>query len=165
MEKRESRTEEWDVLARHLKASGGKMTASRSVVLSTFLGLERHVTTEEVLEAVRKADPRVGQATVFRTMRLLVRAGLAREARSAAGGMQYEHAYRHEHHDHLVCVDCGIVIEFKDEAVERAQEAVYRAHGFQPAGHRMELLGRCAACSARASGGGADSAEVGGEGK
>jgi Fur family transcriptional regulator, ferric uptake regulator len=139
--------DELTVLSAYLKSHGGKMTAPRATVLEAFLSLERHVTAEQVFEVARKTDPGIGQATVFRTMRLLAEAGLAREARTAAGSMEYEHAYRHAHHDHLICVDCGKVVEFEDEGIEKAQEAVYRSLGFEPTWHRMELLGRCPACA------------------
>jgi Fur family ferric uptake transcriptional regulator len=138
--------DELTVLSYYLKTHGGKMTTPRATVLEAFLSLERHVTTEQVFETARKADPSIGQATVFRTMRLLAEAGLAREARTALGSMEYEHSYRHAHHDHLICVDCGKVVEFEDEGIEKAQEAVYRSLGFEPTWHRMELLGRCPTC-------------------
>ncbi len=138
--------DEGTILTAYLRSRGGRLTAPRQAVLDAFLGMERHVTAEQVWETVKKSDPSIGQATVFRTMRLLAEAGLAREARTAVGGMQYEHSYRHQHHDHLICVVCGKVIEFSDEAVERAQEAVYRSSGFEPVAHKMELLGRCPAC-------------------
>jgi len=142
--------EERAVLEEYLRDRGLKMTGSRETVLEAFLRIERHVTAEELLEAARRADPSIGQATVFRTINLLADAGLAREACSGDGTRRFEHAYRHEHHDHLVCVACGAVVEFSDAAIERAQEAVYRAHGFEPVGHRMELKGLCRSCAKKA---------------
>jgi Fur family transcriptional regulator, ferric uptake regulator len=137
------------VLEGYLRERGQKMTSPRETVLDAFLAMERHVTAEELLEAARRIDPGIGQATVFRTIKLLAEAGLAREACPDDGARHFEHAYRHEHHDHLVCVACGAVLEFKDEAIELAQDAIYRAHGFSPSGHKLELLGTCPACSQR----------------
>ncbi len=138
---------EREVLEVYLRERGQKMTSPRETVLDAFLKLERHVTAEELLAAARRIDPGIGQATVFRTIKLLAEAGLAREACPDDGARRFEHAYRHEHHDHLVCVECGAVVEFKDEAIERAQQAVYRRHGYAPSGHRMELLGLCPDCA------------------
>jgi Fur family transcriptional regulator, ferric uptake regulator len=135
------------VLEQYLRERGQKMTSPRETVLDAFLKLERHVTAEELFEAARRIDPGIGQATVFRTIKLLAEAGLAREACPDEGGRHYEHAYGHEHHDHLVCAECGAVVEFKDNAIERAQDSIYRAHGFKPSGHKLELLGTCPACS------------------
>jgi Fur family transcriptional regulator, ferric uptake regulator len=137
------------VLEEYLRERGQKMTSPRETVLDAFLELERHVTAEELLGAARRIDPSIGQATVFRTIKLLAEAGLAREACLEDGARHFEHAYRHEHHDHLVCVSCGGVVEFKDEAIERAQEAIYRKHGFRPSDHRLELLGTCPSCARR----------------
>jgi Fur family ferric uptake transcriptional regulator len=141
------------VLEGFLRERGQKMTSPRETVLDAFLAMERHVTAEELLDAARRIDPKIGQATVFRTIKLLAEAGLAREACPDDGARHFEHAFRHEHHDHLVCVECGVVLEFKDEAIERAQEAVYRARGFKPSGHKLELLGTCPSCSKRSSAG------------
>lgn len=139
--------EERNVLERYLKERGLKMTGARETVLTAFLSLESHVTAEALYEVTRRLDPGIGQATVFRTIKLLADAGLAREACRDDGARQYEHAYRHDHHDHLACVDCGKMVEFIDPAIERAQEDVYRRYGFTSSGHRMELYGRCPECS------------------
>jgi Fur family transcriptional regulator, ferric uptake regulator len=139
--------EERMVLAEYLRDRGQKMTGPRETVLDAFLKLERHVSAEELLEAARRLDPSIGQATVFRTIKLLAEAGLAREACPDEGARRYEHAYRHDHHDHLVCVSCGALVEFRDEAIERAQEAIYRRHGYRPSGHVLELKGECPSCA------------------
>jgi Fur family transcriptional regulator, ferric uptake regulator len=141
--------EERSILEAHLKAKGLKMTAPREAVLQAFLQREGHMTAEDLLKAVRRLKPGIGQATVFRTIKLFAEAGLARNACKDDGARQFEHAFRHSHHDHLVCVECGAVVEFVDKAIERAQEAIYKAHGYDSSGHRLELLGRCPACAAR----------------
>lgn len=139
--------EERDILERFLRERGLKMTSARETVLDAFLGLERHVTAEALYDEARRIDPTIGQATVFRTIKLFTDAGLAKEACRDSGARKYEHAWKHGHHDHLTCVECGAVVEFRDEAIEKAQEAVYAAHGYTPSDHRLELLGLCPACS------------------
>ncbi len=136
------------LLERYLRDRGLKMTRARETVLTAFLGLESHVSVEAVIEAARRLDPGVGQATVFRTVKLLVDAGLAREACHDDGTRLFEHAYNHAHHDHLTCIRCGAIVEFIDTDIERAQEAVYRRYGFESSGHRLELYGVCPACAA-----------------
>jgi Fur family transcriptional regulator, ferric uptake regulator len=143
---------ERDALGEYLRDRGLKMTETRETVLDAFLQMERHVTVDELLEAARRADPSIGQATVFRTIKLLAEAGLAREACSDDGARRFEHAYRHEHHDHLICVSCGRVVEFSDAAIERAQDAIYKAHGFKAVEHRMELKGICPRCAVKKRG-------------
>jgi Fur family ferric uptake transcriptional regulator len=125
------------------------MTGPRETVLDAFLRLESHVTAEELLSAARRLDPSIGQATVFRTIKLFAEAGLARGACPDEGARRFEHAYRHAHHDHLICVGCGSVVEFHDEAIEKAQKAIYRSKGYKPSGHRLELRGYCGSCAKR----------------
>lgn len=142
---------EREVLVEYLRDHGLRMTPERDIVLETFLDLERHVTTEELLSEVKKVDPDIGQATVFRTIKLLAEAGLAKKACQDEGGISYEHAFRHGHHDHLICLGCGAIVEFKDEAIEKAQDGIYGKYGFKPADHRLELKGYCPKCRRRAS--------------
>jgi Fur family ferric uptake transcriptional regulator len=134
------------ILERYLKARGLKMTRARDTVLIAFLGLEAHVSADAIYEAAKLIDPGIGQATVFRTIKLLADAGLAREAFRDDGARHYEHAYNHAHHDHLTCIDCGMVVEFVDRGIERSQESVYKRHGFVSSGHRLELFGVCPEC-------------------
>jgi len=135
------------ILEGYLKSRGLKMTKARDTVLAAFLGLESHVSADAVYEAARLIDPGIGQATVFRTIKLLSDSGLAREACRDDGARRYEHAYNHAHHDHLTCVLCGAVVEFIDPEIERAQESVYSRYGFTSSGHRLELYGLCPQCS------------------
>lgn len=138
--------EERTALQSWLRDRGQKMTSTRETVLRAFLEIEGHVTAEALLAAARRIDPGIGQATVFRTVRLLADAGLAREACQDDGARTYEHAFHHSHHDHLRCVRCGRIVEFCDPGIEKAQEAVFSRHGFTATGHRMELLGICPDC-------------------
>ncbi|MBU0927374.1 MAG: transcriptional repressor [Spirochaetes bacterium] len=140
------------ILERYLRGRGFKMTKARETVLSAFLGLESHVSADAVYEAARAIDPGIGQATVFRTIKLLADAGLAREACRDDGARRYEHAYNHAHHDHLTCVACGAVVEFVDSEIERAQDSVYKRFGFESSGHRLELFGVCPDCAKAAPG-------------
>ena len=150
------------VLQSYLRQRGLKMTKPREAVLRAFLDAEGHVTTDKLITAARSIDPRIGQATVFRTVKLLTEAGLARGACSDDGPRQYEHAYLHSHHDHLVCVECGAIVEFADTVIEKAQEAIYKKYGYQSSGHRLELLGLCRACTALQGSGARGRARAGG---
>ncbi len=137
---------ELDVFAETLKKKKLKMTEQRKLILAAFLGTEDHVSLEELYEIVRKKDPTVGQATVFRTMKLLVEAGFAGTMDAGDKTTRYEHSYNHSHHDHLVCVKCGSVIDFQSKKIESLQNAVSEEHDFQLTGHRLELYGVCSAC-------------------
>ncbi|HEY9054582.1 MAG TPA: Fur family transcriptional regulator [Rectinemataceae bacterium] len=138
---------EHSVLETYLKGKGQKLTRARKAVLQAFLDLEGHVTADLLLAAAKRIEPGIGQATVFRTVKLLAQAGLAKEACQDEGSRTYEHAFMHSHHDHLRCERCGKIVEFFDSTIEKAQEAVFKRHGFTAVGHRLELRGLCSECA------------------
>lgn len=142
------RSEEYRAFEGYLRERGLKMTLPRETVLAAFLATERHVSAEELFESARALDPSIGQATVFRTIKLLADSGLARDACSDEPARRYEHAFRHEHHDHLICVGCGRTLEFSDPRLEELQDEIYEAHGFEAVSHRLELRGLCPNCQA-----------------
>lgn len=146
------RMNEMEKFERYLRANNQKMTQPRKIILEAFLGTKGHLTTEAILREAKKIDPGIGQATVFRTIRLIADAGLAREALQEDGAKTFEHLADHSHHDHLLCVECGRVIEFLNPAIEREQRKIFVQYGFEPRGHMMELLGLCPECQAKKQG-------------
>jgi Fur family ferric uptake transcriptional regulator len=95
---------------------------------------------------VQKEDPNIGQTTVYRTLKLLTEAGLAREVRFGDGRTHYEHNYKHQHHDHMICMECGEIIEFYSEELEAIQDAMAAKHRFEVKQHLLRILGICANC-------------------
>jgi Fur family transcriptional regulator, ferric uptake regulator len=94
---------------------------------------------------VRREDPRVSLATVYRTMKLLAECGLAVPREFGDGQTRYEPG-RRGHHDHLICTGCGTIVEFENERIEELQMRVARRHGFVIDSHKLEMYGRCPAC-------------------
>ncbi|MDD3982294.1 MAG: Fur family transcriptional regulator [Spirochaetia bacterium] len=133
----------------YLKSKGLKLTSARKTVLTAFLRSEGHLSAEDLLAAAKKIDPGLGQATVFRTLKLLADAGLAQDACQDEGPRRYEHVYKHAHHDHLLCIGCGKLIEFCHPEIEKAQTEIFKEFGFQATGHRLELRGLCADCAGK----------------
>lgn len=134
------------VFSDYIAANGLKMTPQRKLIVDVFLREEGHPTTEELYEKVKKDDPSVGQATVYRTMKLLSESGIAKEVRFGDGVARYEQKYGNKHHDHLICEQCGKNIEVLDEQIELLQEELAARHGFVLTSHRMYLYGECKAC-------------------
>jgi Fur family ferric uptake transcriptional regulator len=132
-------------LRAYLKAKGLHESKVRDLVVDTFLAAREHVNLEEILERVRRKNPGVGMATVYRTMRLLEEAGLAHARDFGSGTTLYEVALG-PHHDHLVCEKCGLIVEFVSEKIEELQDAVASQHGFELRHHRHELFGLCERC-------------------
>ena len=139
-------TEEQEVFIKHLRGQGLKRTAQRDLILEVFLGTEGHVTGEDLYRLVRKQDASVGQTTVYRTLKLLTDSGLAREARFGDGRAHYEHNYKHQHHDHMICSVCGKIIEFYSPALEAMQDKMAAKHRFELTSHLLRMIGVCSAC-------------------
>ena len=135
---------EREVLARYLERHNLKHTKQRDLILEVFLESERHATSDEIYQSVRAGHPNVGYTTVYRTMKLLCDAGLAQEHHFDDGVTRYE--IQHEHHDHLVCLRCGKIIEFESGIIEQAQLEVAESHKFEILRHRHELYGHCQSC-------------------
>jgi Fur family ferric uptake transcriptional regulator len=131
-------------LAQYLNRHGLKHTRQRDSILETFLESKGHITSEDLYERVRESHPEIGAATVYRTLKLLVDAGLANAATFREGVTVYEPD--EEHHDHLICLGCGEILEFQCPMIERRQLEIAKKHGYQLRRHRHHLYGYCAAC-------------------
>ncbi len=94
-----------------LRQKGLRQTKQRDEIVKLFLRMERHLSTQELFDIVRKKDKDVGYATVARTLKLLAESGLCRMVDFGDGVQRYEHKYGHEHHDHLICTKCGKFVE------------------------------------------------------
>jgi Fur family ferric uptake transcriptional regulator len=126
-------------------------TAQREAIVEQFLRTRDHVSIDELLSKVRKRQPRVGYATVYRTLKLLVDSGLAVERQFGDGQARFEVVG--DHHDHLICVKCGLILEFEDDDIERLQDRIAeRMGGFTVLRHRHELYGLCPKAAGDASG-------------
>ena len=131
-------------LASFLAQRGLKHTKQRDAILESFLRAKGHITSEEIFQAVHQEFPTIGYTTVYRTMKLLVEAGLAQSHHFDDGVVRYE--IEHSHHDHLVCTKCGKIIEFECQMIEKAQDDVASRYDFRVLRHRHELYGHCSDC-------------------
>jgi Fur family ferric uptake transcriptional regulator len=138
--------EEQEVFHRHIQRAGLKRTAQRDLILEVFLRTEEHLSSEDLYNLIKQEDPTVGHTTVYRTLKLLVEAGLAREVRFGDGRMRYEHNYKHPHHDHMICLACGKTIEFFSAELEALQDKLAAKHEFDATHHTLRMFGYCADC-------------------
>lgn len=147
MAKKKERFEvEKQIFLEHIQSAGLRRTIQRDLILETFLSTEDHLTSEDLYRLVSKQDPTVGHTTVYRTLKLLTEAGLAREVRFGDNKTYYEHHYNHAHHDHMICTECGRVIEFFSPDIESLQDQMADNFGFKPTHHSLRLWGVCAQC-------------------
>ena len=130
-----------------ISEEGLKATRQREEVLNVFLNSSGHKSLAQIYAQVAKTDPKIGYTTVYRTLRLLTRLGLATQRKFADGETRYEPTSEGTHHDHLICLDCGKIIEFEDRTLEALQNGIAQHHRFKISHHRMELYGRCEECN------------------
>ena len=130
----------------YLATKNLKHSQQREGILDIFLNIARHLTANELYKIVQKRYPRLGFATIYRTLKLLCECGLGRELKFEDGTTRYEHLYGHQHHDHLICTKCGKFTEVVDPEIEQLQEKLFKQYGFYPQRHRMELYGVCKKC-------------------
>ncbi|GAC1315007.1 MAG: transcriptional repressor [Isosphaeraceae bacterium] len=129
-----------------LEIRGEKLTEPRRLLIRHVFGSHKHFDAEELVRDLHDAGRRVSRSTVYRTLRLLVEAGLLRELR-LTNRTAFEHDYGYPSHDHLHCNQCDAIVEFKNEEILRLQEAISRQHGFQSVRHRFVIDGLCPSCS------------------
>ena len=128
---------------------GLRSTEQRRLIIETFFHSPAHITIEGLLGQVRSADPRVGYATVYRTLKLLAESGVANERHFGDGVTRYELADSDTHHDHLICIECQGITEFEEPRIETLQDEVASSHGFELRTHKHELYGICVECQTK----------------
>jgi Fur family ferric uptake transcriptional regulator len=130
-----------------LRERGLKSTSQRDDIARVFFGAEGHLSIEELYGAVRRVNPRVGYATVYRTLKLLKECGLAAERHFDDASARYEPVEEEaQPHDHIICERCGKIVEFASRELERLHDRIGRFLGFTVSRHRMELYGICTDC-------------------
>jgi Fur family ferric uptake transcriptional regulator len=139
-------TKEMQVFINFLREKNLKLTDQRKAILSEFNKIGGHLTVEQLYEKVKKKKPSIGQATVFRTLKLLCQTGIAQEINIGDKKIRYEKALGRKHHNHLICIKCGKIIEFKDDKIEKLQDKICKKFGFQPVEHKLGIRGYCSEC-------------------
>lgn len=130
----------------YLRKNRFKLTTQRRTVARTFFLQKGHITAEDLYRRVQKKYPDIGFTTVYRTLNLLVKAGLASDHNFKSASSRFESSGGNEHHDHLICTECGRIIEFKNVNIEKLQQEVAGQHGFTMTEHTLEIFGICERC-------------------
>ena len=128
-----------------LRQRGVRLTAARRLVAKRAVAF-LHFTAEELVKEVRRADSSVGRATVYRTLALLQDVGAIEKHDFRYGPPNYELTFAKTHHDHLMCVTCGEIIEFQEPRIEQLQDEVVQKYGYQLLSHAHKLYGFCGKC-------------------
>lgn len=126
-----------------LAEQGLKKSVARDRVIETLFTGPHHFNSREMVARVRAQYPGVGAATVYRTIAFLVEAGVLHESLMDEGRQKVFELSSEEHHDHIVCLDCGALFEFHDAAIETLQHAVSESRGFREVRHRHVIHAHC----------------------
>lgn len=134
---------------RYLRQQGLPVTQQREVVADVVFSSHEHLSVEDIEARLKERGERIGKATIYRTMEILVRSGLVEDHDFGDGFKRYEHLFGGgPAHHHLVCTHCRKVTEFRSPEIARIQERVAAEHGFTPSRHRLEIHGLCGDCQA-----------------
>ena len=129
-----------------LKEKKLKYTTERKEIIKAVVKLKKHFHAEEIYHQLLKQKSRVSLATVYRTIPLLINSGIIMETLHYQEKVVFEKIYNKPHHDHLLCIKCGKIIEFFNEDVEKIQDEICRKHGFKPTEHSLGIKGYCQKC-------------------
>lgn len=127
----------------YLKEKGLKITNQRLLVAERIFSLNSHFTVDSLAEELKDRRGEISRATIYRIVSLLVESGQLTEHDFGASSKYYEYIPTQEHHDHIVCLDCGYIEEFYDSAIEKIQAETAASHQFELTDHSLNLYGRC----------------------
>ncbi len=129
-----------------LRDRGRRMTKERAVILQKIFDGSGHFDAESLYVLMRGTGLKASRASVYRTLNLLHECGLIERVRKTDRGSVYESTFGRKHHDHMLCLQCGKVLEFYSEELERLQESICIKQGFQGKSHTLEIRGLCRKC-------------------
>ncbi len=134
-------------LKKIVKQKGLKYTEQREIVLNVLLHADDHLTAEEIYNLIKtkRPDSNIGIATVYRALSFLEEVNLITSIAFGADGKKYESNTK-DHHDHLICTNCGKIVEFMDEEIEKRQERIAKKNKFRITSHSMQIYGICESC-------------------
>jgi Fur family ferric uptake transcriptional regulator len=137
---------EEEVFGNYLKTRGLKFTPARRQLLRAIFAIHDHFTAEQLIERLRHAGIPASKATVYRTLAVMLACNLLELHDFGEGSRYYEHTFGHAHHDHVFCVNCKTIREFRDDRIEKLQLQAARKLGFELMAHTLKMYGLCARC-------------------
>lgn len=130
----------------YLRQQGYRVTPERFEVLDAVMAEPGHFEADELFLSLKQKGSKVSRATVYKTLQILEECDLVFRQRLKNHGSRYEKAFGRTHHDHLICVQCGKIVEFVDETIEQREEAVAKKFKFKLIGHSHQIFGMCPDC-------------------
>ncbi len=138
---------EKEIFKKYLVDKGLKFTPERVRILEEVFSRHDHFDVEDLFQSFHDRGENISRATIYRTLPLMVESGLVQEAMRCGERICYEHIYGHRSHGHLVCVNCGKIIEFENDELEKIKKKVCGKYDFKPTEFRFGIKGYCKDCS------------------
>lgn len=135
-----------DAFEAFLGSRGLRLTPERNRILRVVAGSAGHFSPDELVGWLKRGRGPVSRATVYRTIELMLEAGLVNRVELGSLGVRYERDFGREHHDHLACLGCGRLFEFTSAEIERLQDEICRENDFEPVRHLHRIMGLCRTC-------------------
>ena len=132
-----------EIFRTYLKERNQRQTPERFMVLEEIYKSDGHFDADDIFFNMKNAGTRVSRATVYNTLDLLVECGLVMRQQFGKNQYYYERAYAYQQHDHMICQECGVVIEFCDPRILEIQKLMEQIHDFEVQGHSLHLFGKC----------------------
>ncbi|MGD2217003.1 MAG: Fur family transcriptional regulator [Gemmatimonadales bacterium] len=142
-----------DLFRSYLHQNRLPLTHQREAIAMALFEAEHHQSVDDLADLLRDRGEQVGKATIYRTLNLLVEAGLARELDFGEGFKRYEHQAGETQHDYLICTNCGRVARFRQEAMDRLQAEIAAELSFAVQSRMLKIYGLCDSCAGTASSG------------
>jgi Fur family transcriptional regulator, ferric uptake regulator len=127
-------------------------TSERKIIIRAVLSFKKHFNVDQLFERLTQQGHDVSRSTIYRAIPLLVQSGLIKEAISCQGKISYEYIYKQKHHNHLICLGCGKIIEFQSEGIERIIKEVCQRYKFDLVEYRLGIKGYCEDCRSEGKG-------------
>jgi Fur family ferric uptake transcriptional regulator len=137
---------ELETVAQYLKSHEFKLTNQRKKIIQTILATHDHFTADDLHDMLRKDGESISKATIYRTLSLLCDSGIVESRDFGRGQLYYEHVLGHKDHYHLICSDCGKVVEFRNAEIDRTTLKIAKARGFGMKSTSLRIFGVCKAC-------------------
>jgi Fur family transcriptional regulator, ferric uptake regulator len=134
------------IFERYLRSKGLKYTPARKALLRAVFAMHDHFTADQLIERLRERRIGASKATVYRTLAVMLACDLLEMHDFGEGARYYEHTFGHAHHDHIFCVGCKEIAEFRDEGIERLQTKAAEKAGFEILAHSLKIYGLCSSC-------------------
>ena len=130
-------------LRKHLKENDLRFTNERLTILEEIFTFPSHFDAEHLFIHIRKKHNHISRATVYRTLELLHQIGIIKKENLGQDFSSYELDFNVPHHDHMICIECGKVIEFLDDVIEKRQKEISENYGMEMIRHQLQIFGRC----------------------